>query len=308
MLNGKKITVVLPAYNAEKTLRQTVAEIAMDIVDDIILTDDASSDNTVAVAKQLGLCTIRHDRNQGYGGNQKTCYAAALARGADIVVMLHPDYQYTPKLVPAMASMIASEQFDVVLASRILGRGALAGGMPIYKYVANRILTLTQNLLVGQKLSEYHTGYRAWSRAVLQRLPLLNCSDDFVFDNQMLAQAINWGFEVGEISCPTKYFPEASSINFARSVTYGLGVLKTSVDFRLHRLHLTHPPIFANPPEAHLEARPTPTAIACTNPASFRLWPDVFWQRPCWPSPSGHASCPVPPPSFRDQARSNGGL
>jgi glycosyltransferase involved in cell wall biosynthesis len=262
MLNGKKITVVLPAYNAEKTLRQTVAEIAMDIVDDIILTDDASSDNTVAVAKQLGLCTIRHDRNQGYGGNQKTCYAAALARGADIVVMLHPDYQYTPKLVPAMASMIASEQFDVVLASRILGRGALAGGMPIYKYVANRILTLTQNLLVGQKLSEYHTGYRAWSRAVLQRLPLLNCSDDFVFDNQMLAQAINWGFEVGEISCPTKYFPEASSINFARSVTYGLGVLKTSVDFRLHRLHLTHPPIFANPPEAHLEARPTPTAIA----------------------------------------------
>jgi glycosyltransferase involved in cell wall biosynthesis len=262
MLNGKKITVVLPAYNAEKTLRQTVAEIAMDIVDDIILTDDASSDNTVAVAKQLGLCTIRHDRNQGYGGNQKTCYAAALARGADIVVMLHPDYQYTPKLVPAMASMIASEQFDVVLASRILGRGALAGGMPIYKYVANRILTLTQNLLVGQKLSEYHTGYRAWSRAVLQRLPLLNCSDDFVFDNQMLAQAINWGFEVGEISCPTKYFPEASSINFARSVTYGLGVLKTSVDFRLHRLHLTHPPIFANPPEAHLEARPSPTAIA----------------------------------------------
>jgi glycosyltransferase involved in cell wall biosynthesis len=262
MLDGKKITVVLPAYNAEKTLRQTVAEIAMDIVDDIILTDDASSDNTVAVAKQLGLCTIRHDRNQGYGGNQKTCYAAALARGADIVVMLHPDYQYTPKLVPAMASMIASEQFDVVLASRILGRGALAGGMPIYKYVANRILTLTQNLLVGQKLSEYHTGYRAWSRAVLQRLPLLNCSDDFVFDNQMLAQAINWGFEVGEISCPTKYFPEASSINFARSVTYGLGVLKTSVDFRLHRLHLTHPPIFANPPEAHLEARPSPTAIA----------------------------------------------
>jgi glycosyltransferase involved in cell wall biosynthesis len=262
MLDGKKITVVLPAYNAEKTLRQTVAEIAMDIVDDIILTDDASSDNTVAVAKQLGLCTIRHDRNQGYGGNQKTCYAAALARGADIVVMLHPDYQYTPKLVPAMASMIASEQFDVVLASRILGRGALAGGMPIYKYVANRILTLTQNLLVGQKLSEYHTGYRAWSRAVLQRLPLLNCSDDFVFDNQMLAQAINWGFEVGEISCPTKYFPEASSINFARSVTYGLGVLKTSVDFRLHRLHLTHPPIFANPPEAHLEARPSPVAIA----------------------------------------------
>src|ERR1700733_1248086 len=260
MLNGKKITVVLPAYNAEKTLRQTVAEIAMDIVDDIILTDDASSDDTVAVAKQLGLCTIRHDRNQGYGGNQKTCYAAALARGADIVVMLHPDYQYTPKLVPAMASMIASEQFDVVLASRILGRGALAGGMPIYKYVANRILTLTQNLLVGQKLSEYHTGYRAWSRAVLQRLPLLNCSDDFVFDNQMLAQAINWGFEVGEISCPTKYFPEASSINFARSVTYGLGVLKTSLAFRLHHLGVMNSALLSNqqgPPLMPLVEQPT---------------------------------------------------
>ncbi|MDR3534622.1 MAG: glycosyltransferase family 2 protein [Rhodopila sp.] len=262
MLNGKRIVVILPAYNAEKTLRQTVSEIPMDIVDDIILTDDASRDNTVQVAKELGLHTIRHDRNRGYGGNQKTCYTAALARGADIVVMLHPDYQYTPKLVTAMASMISSEQFDVVLASRILGRGALAGGMPVYKYVSNRLLTLTQNVLVGQKLSEYHSGYRAWSRAVLQSLPLLNCSDDFVFDNQMLVQAINWGFEIGEISCPTKYFPEASSINFARSVTYGLGVLRTSVDFRLHRLGLTKPPIFSNPPEAHLESKPTPVAVA----------------------------------------------
>jgi len=253
MLGGKKVVVVLPAYNAEKTLRQTVAEIPADVVDDIILTDDASRDNTVAVAAELGLYTIRHDNNRGYGGNQKTCYAAALCRGADIVVMLHPDYQYTPKLVTAMASMIASEQFDVVLASRILGRGALAGGMPVYKYVSNRILTLIQNVLVGQKLSEYHTGYRAWSRNVLERLPLLNCSDDFVFDNQMLAQAIHWGFQIGEISCPTKYFPEASSINFRRSVAYGLGVLKTSVDFRLHRLGLSRPPIFANPPEAFLK-------------------------------------------------------
>jgi glycosyltransferase involved in cell wall biosynthesis len=255
MLSGKKIVVVLPAYNAEKTLRQTVAEIPTDIVDEVILTDDASKDNTFEVARELGLQAIRHDRNQGYGANQKTCYTAALARGADIVVMLHPDYQYTPKLVSAMASMIASEQFDVVLASRILGRGALSGGMPFYKYVANRFLTLTQNILVGQKLSEYHTGYRAWSRAVLQRLPLLNCSDGFVFDNQMLAQAISSGFQIGEISCPTKYFPEASSINFSRSVVYGLGVLKTSVDFRLHRLGLTHPAIFADEPEAHLEAR-----------------------------------------------------
>ena len=262
MLNGKKVVVVLPAYNAEKTLRKTVAEIPTDVVDDIILTDDASKDNTVAVARELGLYTIRHDRNRGYGGNQKTCYTAALARGADIVVMLHPDYQYTPKLVTAMASMISSEQFDVVLASRILGRGALTGGMPVYKYIANRILTLAQNLLVGQKLSEYHTGYRAWSRTVLQKLPLLNCSDDFVFDNQMLAQAINWDFRIGEISCPTKYFPEASSINFRRSVIYGLGVLKTSIDFRMHRIGITRPLIFSNPPESRLEATPPLGAVA----------------------------------------------
>jgi glycosyltransferase involved in cell wall biosynthesis len=261
MLNGKRVVVVLPAYNAEKTLRQTVAEIPMDIVDEVILTDDASRDNTVAIAAELGLHTIRHDKNLGYGGNQKTCYTAALAAAADIVVMLHPDYQYTPKLVTAMASMIASEQFDVVLASRILGKGALIGGMPFYKYVANRILTFTQNLLVGQKLSEYHTGYRAWSRTVLQRLPLLNCSDDFVFDNEMLVQAINWNFNIGEISCPTRYFADASSINFGRSVVYGLGVLRTSLDFRLHRMGFTNPPLFANRPEAYLETRPVPVAV-----------------------------------------------
>jgi glycosyltransferase involved in cell wall biosynthesis len=252
MLASKRVAVVLPAYNASRTLQQTYAEIPKDIVDDIILTDDASKDDTVAVARGLGIFTVQHDRNRGYGGNQKTCYSAALARGADIIVMLHPDYQYTPKLVTAMASMISSEEFDVVLASRILGRGALAGGMPLYKYIANRALTLTQNILVGQKLSEYHTGYRAWSRRTLEALPLLNCSDDFVFDNQMLAQAIYAGFKIGEISCPTKYFPEASSINFARSVRYGLGVLKTSVDFRLHKLGLAKPQIFLDEPAAHL--------------------------------------------------------
>jgi glycosyltransferase involved in cell wall biosynthesis len=244
MLNNKKVVVVLPAYNAAKTLRRTVEEIPREIVDEVILTDDASRDNTSALALELGLITIRHDHNRGYGGNQKTCYAAALRRGADIVIMLHPDYQYTPKLVPAMASMIASSEYEVVLASRILGNGALTGGMPLYKYVANRGLTLVQNLLVGQKLSEYHSGYRAWSRRVLETLPLLRCSDDFVFDNQMLVQAIDAGFRIGEISCPTKYFPEASSINFERSVVYGLGVLRTSMEFRLHRMGLRRSPLF----------------------------------------------------------------
>src|SRR5271165_6908899 len=211
MISGKRVAIVLPAYNASRTLQRTYDDIPHDVVDDIILTDDASSDDTVALARKLGIHTLRHDRNRGYGGNQKTCYTAALARGADIVVMLHPDYQYTPKLITAMASMIASGEFDAVLASRILGRGALVGGMPVYKYISNRVLTLLQNILMRQKLSEYHTGYRAWSRSVLQRLPLLACSDDFVFDNQMLAQAAWFGFRIGEISCPTKYFPEASS-------------------------------------------------------------------------------------------------
>ena len=246
MLANRKVTVVLPAYNAAQTLRQTFNEIPHEIVDDIILIDDASKDDTVAMARSLGIATIRHDRNRGYGSNQKTCYTAALARGADIVVMLHPDYQYTPKLVTAMASMIASEEFDVVLASRILGRGALAGGMPIYKYVSNRFLTLLENLMIGQKLSEYHSGYRAWSRAVLERLPLRNNSDGFVFDNQILVQAVYFGFRIGEISCPTKYFPEASSINFRCSVAYGLGVLRTSVQFRLERMGLINSTLFAD--------------------------------------------------------------
>ncbi|MCW3477738.1 glycosyltransferase family 2 protein [Limobrevibacterium gyesilva] len=252
MILGKRVAVVLPAYNASKTLQRTFAEIPQDIVDDIILTDDASTDDTVALARRLGIFTLRHDRNRGYGSNQKTCYTEALARGADIVVMLHPDYQYTPRLVTAMASMIASEQFDVVLGSRILGRGALAGGMPVYKYVANRLLTLIQNLLVGQKLSEYHTGYRAWSRAVLERLPLQACSADFVFDNQMLAQAMYFGFRIGEISCPTKYFPDASSINLRRSIVYGFGVLQTALLFRLQTLGLARATIFEDSAQRRL--------------------------------------------------------
>jgi len=241
MLNHRKIAVVLPAYNAAKTLRRTIEEIPHEIVDDVILTDDASRDNTVELARELGLTTIRHPENRGYGGNQKTCYRTALDRGADIVVMLHPDYQYTPKLIIAMASMIAFDQYDFVLGSRILGRGALQGGMPVYKYVSNRVLTLIENLLVAQHVSEYHTGYRAWSRQVLERLPLRACSDDFVFDNQMLVQAIYFGFRVGEISCPTKYFEEASSINFSRSVRYGLGVLDTALMYRLKRMGLARP-------------------------------------------------------------------
>ncbi len=252
MVDGKRVVVVLPAYNAEKTLRKTWAEIPRGVVDDIVLTDDASNDNTSAVARELGIYTLRHDRNRGYGANQKTCYAAALARDADIVVMLHPDYQYTPALIPTMASMIASGAYDVVLGSRILGGGALAGGMPPYKYVANRALTFAQNLLLKQKFSEYHTGYRAWSRPVLEALPILQCSDDFVFDNQVLVQAIHFGFRIGEVACPTKYFPDASSIGFARSVTYGLGVLKTAIDVRLHRLGLAQPAILDDTPYSRL--------------------------------------------------------
>jgi glycosyltransferase involved in cell wall biosynthesis len=241
MLNNRKIAVVLPAYNAEKTIQRTVDEIPLEIVDDIILTDDASSDDTSGIARKLGLHVIRHDENRGYGANQKTCYEAALSRGADIVVMLHPDYQYTPLLVTAMASMIAYDQYDCVLASRILGNGALKGGMPLYKYISNRVLTLMQNLLIGQKLSEYHTGYRAWSRAVIERLPLLSCSNDFVFDNQMIVQAVYFGFRIGEISCPTKYFDDASSINFKRSVVYGIGVLTTAFQFQLKKWKLARP-------------------------------------------------------------------
>lgn len=252
MLNGQSVCVVLPAYNAALTLQQTVAEIPRDIVDDIILTDDASRDNTAEMARALGLFTLRHEVNRGYGGNQKTCYRAALERGADIVVMLHPDYQYSPKLVGAMAGMIASGHYDGVLASRILGRGALAGGMPVWKYVCNRGLTLVENLLLGRKLSEYHSGYRAWSRRLLEALPLLACSDDFVFDNQMIAQAVHAGYSIGEISCPTKYFPEASSINFRRSVTYGLGVLQTAANYRLQQWGV-HNKLFADRKEARLK-------------------------------------------------------
>jgi glycosyltransferase involved in cell wall biosynthesis len=254
MLNKKKVVVVLPAYNAARTLRRTVDEIPREIVDEVILTDDASRDHTSDIALELGLITIRHDHNRGYGGNQKTCYMAALARGADIVVMLHPDYQYTPKLVSAMASMIAYGEYDAVLASRILGRGALQGGMPLYKYIANRGLTFIENILIGHKMSEYHSGYRAWSRDLLQRLPLLSCSDDFVFDNQMIVQALYFGFHVGEISCPTKYFKEASSINFQRSVTYGFGVLRTALDLRLKRWHLANPPFLSDVPNERLPA------------------------------------------------------
>jgi glycosyltransferase involved in cell wall biosynthesis len=235
MLNGKRIVVVLPAYNAAKTLEKTFREIPFDVVDEVILVDDASRDNTAGEALRLGIRTVVHDRNTGYGGNQKTCYRTALALGADIVVMLHPDYQYTPKLLPAMAAMIASGEFDSVLASRILGVGALKGGMPRYKYIANRFLTLVENILLGQKLSEYHTGYRAFSREVLESLPLDENSDDFVFDNQMLAQIIWFGYRIGELSCPTRYFADASSINFSRSMIYGFGVLQTALLFRLQR-------------------------------------------------------------------------
>ena len=233
MLANKKVTVVLPAYNAAQTLKQTFDEIPHDIIDDVILTDDASEDATVELARSLGIATIRHDRNRGYGSNQKTCYAAALAGGADIVVMLHPDYQYTPKLLLPMASLLASGFFDVVLGSRILGVGALACGMPLYKYFANRCLTFFQNILLNYKLSEYHTGYRGFTRRVLEDLSFDENSDDFVFDNEMLAQIIYRGFRVGEISCPTRYSTESSSINFRRSVIYGMGVLRTSVNFRL---------------------------------------------------------------------------
>jgi glycosyltransferase involved in cell wall biosynthesis len=246
MIDGKRVCVVMPAYNAQRTLRRTVAEIDRAVVDDIVLVDDQSRDQTVEVARELGLHTLVHPKNRGYGGNQKTCYAEALARGADIVVMLHPDYQYSPKLLPAMASMIASGHFDAVLGSRILGVGAIAGGMPRWKYVANRFLTATENALLGYKLAEYHTGYRAFSRRLLETLPLEENSDDFVFDNQMLAQAVWFGFHIGELSCPARYFAEASSINFRRSVKYGLGVLGTALQFRAARLGLTSSPRFAD--------------------------------------------------------------
>ena len=243
MINGKRIAVVMPAYNAEKTLEQTVRELS-DVVDIKILVDDSSKDKTAELSRKLGVQTFVHDANYGYGRNQQTCYREALAAGADIVVMVHPDYQYTPLLVPAMAGMVASGVYDMVLGSRILGGGALKGGMPLYKYVANRLLTAFQNLFLGVKLSEYHTGFRAFSRELLETLPLLENSDDFVFDNQMIAQAVMFGFRIGEISCPTKYFEEASSINFRRSVKYGLGVLATTASFVAHKTGIRRTPRF----------------------------------------------------------------
>jgi glycosyltransferase involved in cell wall biosynthesis len=248
MIFSKKVIVVLPAYNAERTLQSTYDEIPKDIVDEIILVDDASSDNTYDLAKNIGIRhVIRHEKNLGYGGNQKTCYSKALELGADIVVMLHPDYQYTPKLMTAMASIIANGLYPVVLGSRILGKGALRGGMPKYKYFANRLLTLVQNMLMGQKLSEYHTGYRAFSREVLTRISFLENSDDFVFDNQMLAQICFAGFQVAEVTCPTKYFKEASSINFTRSALYGLGVLGVAFGYRAQKWGLAKLKIYRVP-------------------------------------------------------------
>jgi glycosyltransferase involved in cell wall biosynthesis len=244
MIAGRRICVVLPAYNAGRTLEATYKEIPTEVVDDIIVVDDASTDDTLEVARRLGVFTVVHDRNKGYGANQKTCYRFALERGADIVIMLHADYQYSPKLVLPMASMLSSGFFDVALGSRILGVGALAGGMPLYKYISNRVLTLIQNVLLNHKLSEYHTGYRGFTRSVIESLPLARNSDDFVFDNQMLSQAIFKGYRIGEISCPTKYFPEASSINFRRSIIYGSGCVRTSISFRLARLGFARGTVF----------------------------------------------------------------
>jgi len=244
MILGKKIVVVMPAYNAEKTLRQTWDELPHDLVDEVVLVDDASSDSTIKVARELGIKTTAHPKNIGYGGNQKTCYREALRLGADVVVMIHPDYQYSPRLVTAMASMIVSGHYDVVLGSRILGGGAIRGGMPLYKYVANRFLTFVENLALGAKLSEYHTGFRAYRREVLETLPLEKNSNDFVFDNEILAQAVHFGFRIGEISCPTRYFDDASSINFLRSVQYGIGVLATSAKFLLRKAGIARPALF----------------------------------------------------------------
>ncbi len=244
MLNGKKLLVVMPAYNAAETLRDTYSEIPLDFVDEVLLVDDGSTDSTVNVSRDLGLVTFVHLENLGYGRNQKTCYREALRRGADIVVMVHPDYQYSPRLILSLAGMIAYGVYDVALASRILGVGAMKGGMPLYKYIFNRLLTVFQNLVMGYKLSEYHTGYRAFSRKVLESLPLDHNSDDFVFDNEMLAQIIYFKMAMGEISCPTKYQPGASSISFVRSVKYGLGVVSTSLKFRMQRMHLATFPIF----------------------------------------------------------------
>lgn len=267
MIQDKKICAVLPAYNAARTLRRTIDALDRSVVDDIIVVDDGSTDETRAITQALGVRYAFHRQNHGYGGNQKTCYTLALETGADVAVMLHPDYQYEPRLLPALAQMVASGVYDVAIASRILGKGALSGGMPRYKYVSNRFLTLAQNLLIGQKLSEYHTGYRAFSRAVLETLPLAANSDDFIFDNQMLVQCHDWGFRIAEVSCPTKYFAEASSINFRRSVRYGLGVLGVSLAYRLCRLGWPRPRYLdrASAPRFRLSADLARARVAETN-------------------------------------------
>jgi glycosyltransferase involved in cell wall biosynthesis len=252
MLNEKRVLVVLPAYNASKTLHKTVSELDWDVVDEVLLVDDSSSDDTVRLARKMGIRCFLHDQNYGYGRNQKTCYAEALKSEADVIVMLHPDYQYSPRLVSAMAAMVVSEEYEVVLGSRILGGRARTSGMPLYKYVSNRVLTLIQNLFLGSKLSEFHTGFRAFSRHVLEHLPLEANSDDFMFDNEMLAQAVYFGYKVGEISCPTRYFPEASSISFSRSVVYGLGVLWTSLRFRIQKTGLARFAIFEGSDPGHI--------------------------------------------------------
>lgn len=244
MLHGKTLVVVMPAYNARRTLLQTYEELPHDLVDQVVLVDDGSSDHTVDLARELGLVVHVHPRNRGYGGNQKTCYRLALELGAEIVVMVHPDYQYSPRLVGAMASMVASGHYDLVLGSRILGGRSLAGGMPLYKYVANRFLTAFENLMLGAKLSEYHTGLRAYSRELLESLPLERNSEDFVFDNEFIAQAHHFGFPIGEISCPTRYFAEASSVGFRRSTVYGFGVLRVALSYRLHNLGIVSSPLF----------------------------------------------------------------
>ncbi|MFL5729902.1 MAG: glycosyltransferase family 2 protein [Cytophagaceae bacterium] len=245
MYNNKKVVIVLPAYNAANTLKQTYDEIPFDIVDEVVLVDDASKDNTAAVGREIGIKhIIVHEKNKGYGGNQKTCYNKALELGADIVIMVHPDYQYTPKLIHAMTSIIGNDLYPVVLGSRILGKGALKGGMPTYKYIFNRFLTLSQNILLNQKLSEYHTGYRAFSKEVLTKINYMANSDNFVFDNQMLSQIFMAGFDIAEVTCPTKYFEEASSINFRNSVEYGMGVLKVSLTHRLHKMGLLKSKIY----------------------------------------------------------------
>ena len=264
MINGKRLLVVLPAFRAEKTLETTYRNIPHDIVDDILVVDDASNDNTANIARQLGVRVVVHESNRGYGANQKTCYREALKSDADIVIMLHPDYQYDPRLVTAMAAMVESGIYDFVLGSRILGNQALQGGMPLYKYVANRLLTIFQNLMLGSNISEFHTGFRAYSRRVLEQLPILANSDDFVFDNEMLTQAIASGFTIGEISCPTRYFPDASSINLVNSIGYGLGVIKTSLLFRLWKWKLAHPKIFSDAPTLRLSSQPGSASISDT--------------------------------------------